>query len=257
VRLRGKAAIVTGGASGIGLAAVRAMVAQGAAVVIADRDRVAGENAARTLAAAGSRCVFAPCDVTSPDDWTAVVGTVQREFGTLHVLVNNAGIPLVAPIENTSLDDWRRVMSVNLDGPFLGIRAVLPAMRDGGGSIINVSSAGGLVGAPGMAAYNSSKGGLRLLSKCAAVEFARSGLPVRVNSIHPGLIMTDSARRTVEASRAGHSPDEAQRQIAALIPLGRPGMPNEVADLIVFLASDESAYITGAELVVDGGWTAQ
>ena len=233
-RLHGKVAIVSGGARGIGGAAVRRFVAEGARVVIADILAEAGQALAVEL---GTDSRFVPCDVTSAEDWTRTVQTAEADFGPVSVLVNNAAVLHVAPLLATKEPDFRRVIDVNQIGPFLGMQAVVPSMmRAGGGSIVNVSSIAGMQGMRHLLAYGASKWAVRGMTKTAALELAQYG--IRVNSIHPGAIVTDMAP-------AGSAPLRP--------PLGRDGQPDEVAQLLCYLASDESSYTTGTEHVIDAG----
>ncbi|TMR42165.1 glucose 1-dehydrogenase [Actinomadura geliboluensis] len=234
-RVDGKVALVSGGARGIGAAAARALVAEGARVVIGD---ILDEKGRAVAAELGEACRYVHLDVTSPEDWTAAVAAAVGEFGRLNVLFNNAGIANGAAITRFSLEKWQKIIDVNLTGPFLGIRAAADALiAAGGGSIINNSSIEGLRGTSWAHGYVASKWGLRGLTKSVAVELAPHG--VRVNSLHPGLIRTPITEGI---------PDDM-----VPIPLGRPGQPEDVASFVVFLASDESSYATGAEFVIDGG----
>jgi 3(or 17)beta-hydroxysteroid dehydrogenase len=249
--LEGKGVLITGGASGIGGEAARLLADHGAKVAVADRD----EGGARRVAdAIGGRAVV--MDVTSEADWARTVGDTVAAFGRLDVLVNCAGIELVRGILETSLEDWRRVMSVNLDGVFLGTRAAIAAMGKGGGSIVNISSVAGINGFSRQGAYCASKGGVRLFTKAAAVECGEAGLGIRVNSIHPGIIDTPMAQEILGTVEAARRP-AIQERWKQLHPLGRIGSAMEVAQCILFLASDASAFVTGTELVVDGGLTAR
>ncbi len=252
-RLAGKVALVTGAASGIGAAAARRLAQDGAAVLLTDRDP-AGENVAASLAAGGTSVAFCGHDVTAEGDWVTAVGRAVAEFGRLDILVNNAG---VAGGNHTlldhSLEAWRQIMAVNLDGVFLGLRHAGPEMAaGGGGSVINISSILGKVGMAGAAAYCASKGGVTLLTKAAALEWAPLG--IRVNSIHPGFIDTPLVSNALAGRDDGN---EMRVALMAAHPVGRFGLPREIGDAIAFLASDEASFITGAELVVDGGYTAQ
>jgi len=233
--LRGRVALVTGGARGLGEAYARALHAAGARVVIADLLDDAGIALADEL---GDDARFVHLDVTSEEEWDAAVQASVDAFGAVDVLVNNAGIANAAPIEHFTLEKWNAVIGVNLTGVFLGCRAVVPRMKaQRSGSIINISSVEGMRGSPGLHGYTASKFGVRGLSQGLAVELGPSG--IRVNSVHPGLILTDMTTR-IDPARID-------------IPLGRPGVPADVAGTIVFLASDASAFTTGAEFVVDGG----
>ena len=259
-RLQDKLALITGAGSGIGEAAARAMAHSGAHVCVTDLDGERAEAVAAALRSAGHDALGLAHDVTREDQWEHVVGAMVQRFGGIDVLVNNAGLGATSRLLDTSLEQWRRVFAVNMDGVFLGTRAAVAAMCSGSrhGSVINVSSVMGLVGKADGSAYSASKGAVRLFTKSIAVEVATGGWPIRVNSVHPGYIATPFLLAGLD-QRAGETgmPAEAQRmQIEARHPLGRLGLPEDVAHGIVYLASDESAFITGAELVIDGGYTA-
>jgi 3alpha(or 20beta)-hydroxysteroid dehydrogenase len=244
-RLEGKVAVVTGAARGQGAAEATLFVAEGACVVLADvLDDPVRELAARL----GDTAYPMPLDVRDPDQWQAAAETAEREFGPITVLVNNAAVFRSGGVLDTTADAYMDVVAVNQLGCLLGMQAVVPSMtRAGGGSIINVSSTGGLVGIPGNIAYNSSKWAVRGLTKSAALELAPA---IRVNSIHPGPIDTPM----IHDPAVGE--EEFQSQWAPLVPLGRPGRPDEIARVALFLASDDASFMTGAEVVVDGGRTA-
>ncbi|MGV9677111.1 glucose 1-dehydrogenase [Nocardia sp. NPDC003482] len=233
-RVDGKVALISGGARGMGAAHARLLVAEGARVVIGDvLDE--GKAVAEEL---GDAARFVSLDVTRPEQWDAAVATAVTEFGKLDVLVNNAGIVNGGPLHKFDIERWRKIIDVNLTGTFLGMRAAVePMIAAGGGSIINISSIEGLRGAPWAHGYVASKWGVRGLAKSAALELAQH--KIRVNSVHPGLIRTPMTENI---------PDDL-----VTIPLGRPAEPEEVATFILFLASDESAYSTGSEFIVDGG----
>ncbi|HEY2662514.1 MAG TPA: glucose 1-dehydrogenase [Caulobacteraceae bacterium] len=253
-RVQGKVALVTGAASGLGAEAARRLAREGATVVLTDRQSEDGEALADAIASAGGRAVFFTHDVTSEEDWArAVAGTLDR-FGRLDVLVNNAGVSGGGlQLMTHSLEDWRRILSVNLDGVFLGLRHAGPAMaQGGGGSAINISSILGKVGLSGAAAYCASKGGVLMLTKAAALEWAP--LNIRVNSIHPGFIDTPMVANVLHQAENGN---EMREMIISRHAFGRLGVAREIADGVVFLASDESSFMTGSELVIDGGYTAQ
>jgi NAD(P)-dependent dehydrogenase (short-subunit alcohol dehydrogenase family) len=253
MRVRGKVALVTGGASGMGAASARRLRQEGAEVVITDVQTELGRSVAE---AAG--LIFIPHDVSDADGWTSVMQQVAERFGRLDIIMNNAGITGAGNIEDVTLHDWHRVISVNLTGVMLGCQHAIAAMRQnpGGpaGSIINVSSIAGLAGMASDAAYTASKGGVRLLTKSVAVHCARSGLAIRCNSIHPGAIDTPILSHALD-----NAPDRAALHafLSNLSPMGRMGTGDDIAAMVVFLASDESAYVTGAEMLVDGGMMAQ
>ncbi len=250
-RLRGKVALISGGARGQGAAEAKLFASEGARVVIGDvRDDLCGETANLINGAIGSAVVRAVhLDVTRAADWRAAVDSCVKEFGGLDILVNNAGIANMKGLEQTSEEEWDAVVNVNQKGVWLGMKAAVPAMRNrGGGSIINISSVFGIIGSTGSTAYHGTKGAVRLLTKAAAVQYGPD--KIRVNSIHPGVILTPMVSEAITS----------QEQLDALLkmtPLGRGAQPEEVAWCAVFLASDEASFVTGSELVVDGGWTAQ
>jgi NAD(P)-dependent dehydrogenase (short-subunit alcohol dehydrogenase family) len=252
-RVKDKVAIITGGAVGLGKAAALLLAKEGAKVVVTDIDEVGGENVAVEIRNAGGEAIFIKHDVTNEGDWHEVVRRTLAQFGRLDVLVNNAGVLLNKKIEDTSLEEWRRLMSINLDGVFIGTKCAIGAMRkSGGGSIINISSAAGIVGTIDASAYSASKGGVRLFTKAAALECSKAGhdYNIRVNSIHPGVIETPMMRDRLK--------DETLRKIREdWHPIGRIGEPDDIAYGVLYLASDESKFVTGAELIIDGGWTAR
>ncbi len=252
-RVAGKVALVTGAASGLGAEAARVLAREGAAVMLTDRDP-AGEAVALAIVAAGGRAAFLRHDVTSEADWAAAVAATLADFGKLDVLVNNAGIGSSSfDLMTGSLEDWRTMLSINLDGVFLGMRHGGPAIAAaGGGSVINLSSILGKVGLPGAAHYCASKGGVLMLTKAAALEWAP--LNIRVNSVHPGFIETPMVSNAIHASE---NSNEMREMLIMAHPLARFGIPREIADAVLFLASDEASFMTGAELVVDGGYTAR
>jgi 3(or 17)beta-hydroxysteroid dehydrogenase len=249
-RLAGKVALVTGAASGLGRAIGGRFAAEGARVVIADIDETAGRAAAQAI---GEAARFVAHDVTREASWTAALDAAHAAFGRLDVLVNNAGVATIGDVERTTLEEWRFVHAVNLDGTFLGCKHGIPRLRaSGGGSIINMSSIAGIIGVHNLAAYCSSKGAVRLLTKSVALRCARRKDNIRCNSIHPVYAATPMVDRML-ASAA--DPAGQRAALEGMIPLGRLAEPGEIADLALFLASDESRFITGAEFVIDGGLT--
>lgn len=247
-RMDGKVGLITGAARGQGAAAARRFVAEGASVLIADIVDDEGKALAEEL---GDAAVYRRLDVTSEEDWPAAVTAVTEEFGRLDVLVNNAGILHFSAIAETTLADYERVIRVNQIGTFLGMRAVIPTLTEGGGgSIVNVSSVEGLAGMPFLVAYAASKFAIRGMTKVAAMELGDKG--IRVNSIHPGMIDTNMVRGVFGDRADSIDLSPAGRKVA----LRRVGRPEEIANLVVFLASDESSYCTGGEFVADGGATA-
>jgi 3(or 17)beta-hydroxysteroid dehydrogenase len=249
-RVQDKVALVTGGASGIGLATCELLAAEGARIVIGDVDRAAGE---RAVAAIGPRASFHPLDVTREEDWIAVTDAIVRDLGRLDILVNNAGVVLLKDVEATTLAEWRGLMAVNHDGVFLGCKHAVRVMKERGGAIVNMSSVAGLIGHPALAAYCASKGGVRLLTKSVALHCARRGYGIRCNSVHPSFAETPMLEGMIAAAR---DPQKQRASHAAAAPLGRLAQPDEIARTILFLASEDSAFTTGAEIVVDGGLTA-
>lgn len=251
-RTEGKVALVTGAASGIGRATALLLAREGARIAAADVDADGAERAASEVAAAGGEALALRLDVTVEESWQSAIEQVVGRFGRLDVLVNNAGVGNGGlALRDTSLERWREILAVNLDGVFLGIRHAVPAMAEGGGgSIVNISSIYGVVGARNAGAYCASKGGVTLLTKAAALECAADGSGVRVNSVHPGYIETPmTAPRFAD-------PDFKEAMLRRH-PIGRFGRPEDISAAVLWLASDESAFTTGAELIVDGGFTAQ
>ena len=251
MRLDGKVVLISGGARGQGAAEAKLFVKEGAKVVIGDILDVEGQRVEAEIAETGGECVYLHLDVTSEADWQKAVGRAVSEFGRLDVLVNNAGVTGPRAVEDTTVEAWDWVMAVNAKGVFLGTKAAIPEMRrSGGGSIINISSIWGLVGSgAGPSAYHASKGAVRLFTKSTAIQYAAEG--IRANSVHPGIIETDMTTPNLLV-------DETARQRSAdRHPLGRVGQPEDVACGVLYLTSDESSFVTGSELVIDGGLTAQ
>lgn len=250
-RIEGKIAVVTGGAQGLGEAAVQRLTDEGARVILSDMNIATG-----TATAANYGATFLAHDVREEGQWEKLIADVLAEYGRLDILVNNAGVFTSCPVDETPVEDFRRVIDINLTGCFLGCKHGVRAMKqnpDGaGGSVINLSSVTGLRGQIGGAAYTASKGGVRLLTKTVAVENA--GLQIRCNSVHPGTMYTPMVKALFDA--AGDDAPAIKAQIESQTPIGRMGEANDIGDMVLFLASDDSKYITGAEMVVDGGMTA-
>ncbi|MEX2146329.1 MAG: glucose 1-dehydrogenase [Candidatus Rokuibacteriota bacterium] len=246
MRLAGKVAIVTGGASGMGRSEATIFAREGARVVVADILEQEGQEVAKSI---GDAARFMKLDVTSEPDWQALVAAAEREFGRLDILVNNAGISGTYTSDLASTEAWERVMDINAKGTFLGMKHAVPAMkRAGGGAIVNISSISGFTGQLGVhMAYNASKGAVRIMTKAGAVQWARDH--IRVNSVHPGFL--PPMRTSV-----GSAKPEWRAKALAAVPMRREGRVEEVAHAVLFLASDEASYITGTELVVDGGFLA-
>ena len=250
MRLEGKVAIVSGGARGMGAAEAKLFASEGAKVVIGDVLEDEGRKVEAEINETGGAAVFIPLDVVSESDWQRAVSTTVERFGKLDILVNNAGIAVWGVLEDTTNEDWDRVMDVNAKGVFLGTKAAIPEMRKaGGGSIINISSVSGLIGQESVQpVYNASKGAVRIFTKAAAIQYAKEG--IRVNSVHPGSVNTKMIADRI------NSPEGRERS-RSITPLGRVAEPIEIAYGVLYLASDEASFVTGSELVIDGGFTAQ
>ena len=249
MRLRDKVCLISGGAKGLGAAQARILAQEGGLVAIGDLLEKESSELVNEISIGCPNAISMRLDVTSEKDWTEVIDSVIKKFGRLDVLVNNAGIYQRATVDETTADDWDNLMNVNARGVFLGTRAAIPVMKhNGSGSIINISSIAGLVGSMTQAAYNASKGAVRLLTKATAIQYAKDG--IRANSIHPGLMETDMLTQVLPSTN-----DREHR--LEITPIPRFGTPADVAYGVVFLASDESSYVTGTELVIDGGLTAQ
>jgi NAD(P)-dependent dehydrogenase (short-subunit alcohol dehydrogenase family) len=256
-QVQGKVALVTGGASGIGAAVVELLAREGASVAATDVDDLKGPELVAGIKKAGHEAVFLHQDVTSEARWVEVVSEVGKRFGRLDILVSNAGIGIMVPsITDMSLEDWRRQTAINLDGVFLSVKHCLPLMRKtGGGSIIMMSSLAGLRGGAGLSGYCATKGGVRLFAKAIAMECATAGDGIRVNSVHPGIIDTPIwGKIPTEAAGSGrNAPIDPDERAKLATPLGRAGHASEIASGVLYLASDASRYVTGTELVIDGG----
>ena len=256
MRMTNKVVLITGAGSGLGEAMARRLAQEGALVVASDIGFAAVQGVVASIVASGGHAEAEHQDVTDEARWTALVDAVLARHGHLDVLVNNAGIALTGSAEDTTLADWQRTQRVNLDAVFLGTREAIRAMKTRGGSIVNISSIEGLVGEPLTAAYNASKGGVRIFTKSAALHCAAEGYGIRVNSVHPGFILTPM----VENALAGMPAEQAaafHARIIDSIPVRAMGEPRDIANGVLFLASDESRYMTGTELVIDGGYTAR
>ena len=252
-RLAGKVALITGAASGLGANAAALMVQEGAKVVVADIAQDRGKAMADKLGSSGH---FVKLDVTSEDNWKAAIRETVDKFGALHVLVNSAGIGLSKTVEEIELAEWRKVHAIDLDGVFLGCKHGVAEIKKHtgrlGGSIINISSISGIIAGANMAAYNSAKAGVRLLSKSVALHCAKSGYNIRCNSVHPTFIDTPILDKYRDRFGQALLPQKLGKQV----PIGRLGRPEEVGWALVFLASDESSFMTGSEVVIDGGISA-
>ncbi len=254
MRLEGKVALITGGARGMGAAEAKLFSKEGAKVVIADILEDEGRQTEAEINETGGDAVFIRLDVSQQSDWDAAIQRTVEQFGRLDVVVNNAGIASTYTIEDTTVEHWDQIMDVNAKGVFLGTKAAIAQMlsQGGGGSIINISSISGMIGQARVSAvYNASKGAVRIFTKSAAVQYARDG--IRVNSIHPGGTITPMSQQPLPGSER----DEENSVSSPGIPLGRAAMPEEIAYGALYLASDDSSYVTGTELVMDGGYTAQ
>ncbi len=251
-RVQDKVAIVTGGAKGLGLASAEALVREGARVMIADVDAASGEAAARTL---GDRAAFHRLDVTDAKAWDAALDAAEKAFGPLDVLVSSAGVGSIASVEDISDAEWNRTININLNGIYLGTKAAIARMKGRGGSIVHIASVEGMVGDPGLPAYNASKGAVRMFTRSAAIHCARSGYGIRVNTVSPGFAGTQMVADALAALDPGEAEAFAGRSLAR-IPMGRFAEPAEIASCVLFLASSEASYITGSDLVVDGGMIA-
>ena len=250
MRLDGKVALITGGAKGQGREEAKLFAKEGAKIVLGDILDNLGQEVAKDIQDTGGEATYVHLDVTNEADWKSSIKIVLQKYGRLDILVNNAGILIRKGIEDTTTEDWSRIMDINAKGAFLGIKSAIPVMRkSGGGSIINISSTAGLVASPsGSASYTASKGAVRLLTKSTAIQYAREN--IRCNSVHPGPIDTDMIQNSIT------DPTKLTERMERL-PMGRFGTAEEVAFGVLYLASDESSFVTGSELVIDGGHTAQ
>ena len=250
MRLKGKVALISGGAKGQGKVEAQLFSKEGAKVILGDILDDLGQEVAKDIQDTGGEATYVHLDVTNETDWKSSIEIVLKKYGRLDILVNNAGILIRKGIEDTTSEDWSRIMAINAKGAFLGIKSAIPVMRQsGGGSIINISSTAGLVASPsGSASYTATKGAVRLLTKSTAIQYAKEN--IRCNSVHPGPIDTDMIQDSIT------DPSKLTERMESL-PMGRFGRAEEVALGVLYLASDESSFVTGSELVIDGGHTAQ
>lgn len=246
-RLAGKIALVTGGASGIGAAHARVFAANGAKVVVCDIQDTMGKEVVSGINANGGTAIYKHLDVTDGDSWAKAVKATKKEFGGLSTLINNAGIANLKGVEEEDLEGFNRVVAVCQTGVWLGMKTAMPLLKKAqGAAVVNISSLYGIIGTPSMISYHGAKGAVRIMTKSAALEYAQQG--VRVNSVHPGIIDTPLARTV---------PQEYMDNLVAVTPMGRVGRPEDIAYASLYLCSDEAAFVTGTEVVVDGGWGAQ
>lgn len=258
-RVKGRVALITGGASGIGRGCAERLAEEGAHVVITDIQDELGEQAVTSIVGAGGSAEYRHHDVTSEAAWIDVIDQLKAAHGELHILVNNAGIGIACSIFEMSLDDWQRQQAINLDGVFLGVKHGIPLIRDsGGGSVINISSVAGIKGAASLSAYNATKGGVRLFTKGVALECAQNRWNVRVNSVHPGTINTPiwTTEGALGLAEEGTNRVDIESMAELGVPTGVVGQPRDIANGVLFLASDESSYMTGTELIIDAGMCA-
>jgi len=263
--LKGKTALISGGARGIGYSIASTFLDAGANVLITDILEEDGIKAAKNLSDKEGKVLFIQHDVTSEESWINAVEFCSKNFSKLNILVNNAGIYSSSNVENTSLEDWKKMFEINVEGVFLGTKSALNEMKksslgqEESGSIINLSSIAGLVGSSGHGAYTASKGAVKLFTKSCAIEFAGLDYNIRVNSIHPGVIETDMGAQVISnvSENLELGDNEAKEMTALMHPVKRMGVPGEIAELALFLASKRSSFITGAEMVIDGGFTAK
>lgn len=266
-RLSGKVCLVTGAAQGLGKAMAETLAREGAEVVMGDINFEGLQNVEKDITKNGFNANSLKLDITSEDDWCKAVKHITENYGVLDVLVNNAGVELVVPVENISMDQWNFVQNTNVGGVFLGCKIMLDLLKkcgeenEVGASIINISSVAGIVAFANQLAYNTSKGAVRHMSKSLAIEFAENKYNIRVNSLHPGFIDTQMLNEVFEtwAERGimGNTHREVYDAVAAIQPLGKFGLPEDIANGVLFLASDEAKFMTGSELVIDGAWTAR
>ena len=255
-RVKNKVAIVTGGASGLGKSSAILLAREGAKIVVTDIDEENGNQVVQQIKNNGGEAIYIEQDVSKENQWEIVIETTFKKFGKLHVVANAAGIGLGGTVEEVSLEDWKNLLDINLNGTFLGTQYGIKGMKETGegGSIINFSSIEGLIGDPNLPAYNASKGGVTIFTKSAALHCAKQGYKIRVNSIHPAYIWTPMVENFLKAQG---DVEEGKKQLESLHPVGHLGEPDDIGYGVVYLASDESKFMTGSELVIDGGYTAQ
>lgn len=258
----GKVALVTGAASGIGRGCAIALAREGATALVADIDEAGGLQTCEQIARAGGQASYLRLDVASEADWAARAAEIERTLGALHILVNNAAICVAVPVLEMKFETWKRQVSINLDSVFLGTRATIPLIAaSGGGSIVNISSVAGLKGVPGLSGYCATKGGVRLFTKAVALECAQAGNNIRVNSLHPGGIETPIWMKMANegdlpdptANSGAQAMEAARAATASATPLGFAGTPEDIAEGVVYLCSDAARFVTGTELIIDGG----
>jgi len=256
-RLDGKVAIITGGALGIGEADCKLFAREGAKVVVADINEAEGKRVSREISADGGRAMFVRIDVSKEADWEALMQKALQEFGKLNILINNAGVSLGKNVENTTLEEWNWLMGINSTGVFLGTKYAIKTMKENGEncSIINRSSIDGQIAESGLFAYCASKGAVTILTKSAALHCGEQRYRIRINSVHPGYVHTALTEK--EAADSGLSPEDYFAKVGSMHPIGYIGKPMDIAYGDLYLASDESLFVTGSELTIDGGWTAQ
>lgn len=248
-RVQDKVAIITGGAKGLGFASAEVLVREGAKVVIADVDMANGEASAKAL---GSNAIFHKLDVTDANAWSAVFDAAEEAFGPANILVCSAGVGSIASVEDIADAEWNRTININLNGTYLGTKAAIARMKGEGGSIVHIASVEGMVGDSHLPAYNASKGAVRMFMRSAAIHCARSAYGIRINTVSPGFSGTQLVADALAALQPAEAEAFAGRSLAR-IPMGRFAEPSEIANCVLFLASDEASYVTGSDLVVDGG----
>ena len=255
-RVKNKVAIVTGGVSGLGKSSAILLAREGAKIVVTDIDEENGNQVVQQIKYNGGEAIYIEQDVSKENQWEMVIETTLKKFGKLHVVANAAGIGLGGTVEEVSLEDWKNLLDINLNGTFLGTQYGIKGMKETGegGSIINFSSIEGLIGDPNLPAYNASKGGVTIFTKSAALHCAKQGYKIRVNSIHPAYIWTPMVENFLKSQG---DVEEGKKQLESLHPVGHLGEPDDIGYGVVYLASDESKFMTGSELVIDGGYTAQ